>query len=393
MVVVGIFLVSVLNLAAVSLIRIEQPIPSDRDQDVKILETSYDKKVTDQVYSVNEFQNSKELPMKEGHPEADSRSKPSLEKDFIHDQQKHPNPKRYTRIRQLDPIPKLIEELKQNGVGMNKHIHQNHLHQPNEVTLLVMVESLPSSRSWRQTIRDTWGSAMPSGSFFVFVVPFYEAKEEESLLEESEQFTDIVLFKLTHQSTTSSVKIMQYLFWCDKLFTYKYLLRTTDKYFLMIDILLRSLGPLQPYDKIYMGYFKGNVNVSSEDTAWFVCPTLVPHADEGMYLLSRPLIKKFLKHFWALSYFQSEGASVGLWASPFKNIKLLHRVDFDTKKSRGCSNSLVGMQELSEESMRTRYARVLGGGDFCSEEFELVKSYKYDWSTIPSRCCHGNEPK
>ena len=300
----------------------------------------------------------------------------------------HPHPKRFTRIRQLDPIPHSIQLLK-TETDINKHIHYNVVN-ATELDLLVMIESTPSSKQWRQAIRETWGvTDLARQTAVVFVIPFsdHNINNTIDLMKEMILYQDIILFNQISTFTMNSVKLVHYLFWCSTLYDYTHLLRSNDRYFIRVDNIVNTLAPYNCNDLLYSGYFKGNISVSIEDLLWLVCPTYTPHADEGAYLLSRLLVNRFIKHFYYLSYFYSEGGSVGLWTSPFKRVKLIHRIDFDSNNSRGCVNSLSTRKENSFEDMRTRYHRLNNGGQFCKEEFTTEKSYNYNWSNLPSQCC------
>lgn len=317
-------------------------------------------------------------------PTVSNISKPPLKEiDFSRKQGFHPNPKRFTRIRQTDPIPYSLEQLK-NDPYRDKHV----IHKPpanSRVDLLIMVESSPSSESWRKVVRATWGSSIPQHVRIVFVIPIAD-DDSQNVLEEIEAHQDIILFKLISSSTIASVRLMHYIFWCNALYDYSHLLRTNDKYFIRVSKMFHVLASFRTTDLVYMGYFRGDVSVN-EEVSWFVCPSLVPHADEGAYLLSRALTNRFVSQFYYLSYFHSEGASVGLWTSPFNDVQLVHRIDFDSLQSRGCLNTLLTMSETSVEEMRERFDRLINRKQFCTKEFVMEKSYEYDWSKLPSQCC------
>ncbi len=299
----------------------------------------------------------------------------------------HPHPKRFTRIRHIDPIPPSIELLKTQTDKSNHIIHS--IFNNTKLELLVMIESTPSSNQWRQVIRDTWGrkEGLPHRTDIVFVIPVFNNYDDNDLLNEMELYRDILLFKQISIFTINSVKLINYLYWCSMLYDYKYLLRTNDKYFIRIDKIVNSLASYDPADLLYSGYFKGNVQVGKKDILWLVCPTYTPHADKGAYILSRSLIDRFIKQFYYWSYFHSEGASVGLWTSLFKRVRLIHRMDFDCNVSRGCKNNLLTIKETAINEMTTRYTRLENGGHFCREEVTIEETYDYNWSDLPSQCC------
>ncbi len=312
--------------------------------------------------------------------------KTTLKVDFSKNQQVHPNPKRFTRTRKADPIPHSIVLLK-TDTNIDKHVIHRTTTTNHQFDLLVMVESSPHSLPWRRTIRDTWGSILSTRVSLIFVIPSEKIGNAPELLREMELHEDIILFKHVSAETKPSIRLIHYIYWCTTLYKYKYLLRTSNHFFLRVDGILNSLGSYESTDFIYMGYFKGNISIPKEDLNWLVCPTLVPHADEGGYLLSKPLIQRFLNQFYHLSYFHSEGGSLALWISPFKHIKLEHRVDFDSFKSRGCTNTLVTHAESSVDDMKDRFSQLSNGGQLCANEFVKEQSYIYNWSGLPSQCC------
>lgn len=309
--------------------------------------------------------------------------------DRTHNQEFHPKPSRFTRIKLSDQIHPSID-----GLSMASNIVHS-IQQANIrfIDLLIIVESSPFSWAWREGIRKTWGGGAIVNTqghthFIVFVVPIERHQIGNRLLQEINEYRDIILFKLVSPSTTSSVRVINYLHWCNQLFNYNYLVRTTDSYYIRVAGLITKLSSFEPNNLLYMGYFKGNASVDKTDNKWFVCPRLVPHADEGTYVLSKSLAERFVKHAKYLSYYQSEGASIGLWISPFKNVKLVHDIDFDSLDSRGCWNTLLMTQETSIEGMKARHDRVINGaGSFCEKEISITGNYQYNWHNPPSQCC------
>lgn len=303
--------------------------------------------------------------------------------DRFHKQEYHPNPSRFTRVKPSIPNHHSIDDLDSES----NVIHSIRPINDRVVNVLIVVESLPSSGTWRQGVRQTWGRPSHTHSI-VFVVPMGDNQADKQLLQESEECGDMMLLKLVSPSTTSSVRLMNYLYWCNRLFKYNYLIRTIDSYYVRVDQLIATLSSYYDTTLLYMGYFKGNVSIGRSDRKWFVCPRLVPHADEGTYLLSRSLIDMFVRHAKYLSYYESEGASVGLWTSPFRNVKLVHNVDFDSFHSRGCWHSLLTTRETRIDNMRSRHARLVGSGVFCEQEVTITRNYKYNWDKPPSQCCN-----
>ena len=312
---------------------------------------------------------------------------PTREK--VSKQQHHPNPLKFTRVKRHDPLPNCIKELKYRGNNINDFIIYHFIFNSDVLELLVMVESLPQSFTWRQSIRSTWKISQTDVSI-VFVIPTLGANNMDSLIEESKTYKDIILFKLVGTFDLGSGKLIHYLHWCHILYKYHYLLRTHDNFYIRVNAILKKLHVLSGQQELYMGYFRGNRNINTNDTHWFLCPSLVPHADIGAYILSQELISRFLKQFWYLNYYNSEGASVGLWVSPFKDVTLEHDINFDSGikgYSRGCRNSFLVTPTINEDDMKERYNRLNSDNSFCQWEFDREKSYQYDWSNLPSQCC------
>lgn len=295
----------------------------------------------------------------------------------------------YCSIRALDVIPQEVIALESDKRTI---IHDLLLERDDTTTLelLVAVQSYPRELEWRQAVRHTWAQKLTSSVALVFVIPGKNTSSTtmEAILKESRTHNDVVIFTDLHHSTPGSVQLLSYLHMSHRLYKFKHLLRTHAHFYVNVEKLMKKLkgyrGPL------YTGYFIGNENIDTKkDPSWFLCPTYVPHAHSGAYVVSADVVERILRHYSYLNYYVNEGASLGLWLSPYIDIDTRHDADFDSQLtgSRGCSPSLVTHFIAKPEDMSVLHGHILKGTDSCRYAFEKQLNYFYNWSSLPHECC------
>lgn len=303
-------------------------------------------------------------------------------------------------VRDIRPIPQLLIDVSNNPESLLVKHHGLSL---DDVTLLVIVDSLPLSYTDRMSIRTTW---MTHYSKFNVVVRFAvfanDTKVLESLLEESATHKDMAIFSQATHYGYASEKLLYEFYWAERTFSYSYLMKTKDTFYVRIDELLHSISrlKLKRRENVYWGYFEGQRAPGDKgklpEPDWFMCDKFVHFAHDGGYVLSRGLVQRFLQLSTFLELYRNEDVSVAAWAAPHSDIRWKHDVRFDTEigRSRGCKNDYVVFPVSSGEEMVKRHAMLHSGRRVvCKRVFERVPAYQYDFSVIPSHCCRPSVPE
>jgi galactosylxylosylprotein 3-beta-galactosyltransferase len=296
----------------------------------------------------------------------------------------------YTTSRPPDHLPLSITSLSLDNGTTDSRFIMHHVIIPNHLrasTLLILVQSLSDHIKWRSAIRQSWKETN-NITIVVFAVPVKGLGGIKDLVQESQAHKDMILYLQVEPGAPKSAQFIHYTYWITRLYTFKYLLRTHDNYYVRVRNVLDKLAPFASSSlNVYMGYFRGNVTV--KDPKWFLCSLYTPHADEGAYIMSNTLISRLLKQLNYLSYYDHEGSSIGLWLSIYKDVSYIHSVDFNVGiSSRGCWNSLVVGLITNQQDMNMFHERCTAGQLFCQREYEIEQSYKYNWSKQPSQCCY-----
>ena len=300
---------------------------------------------------------------------------------------------KFLSTRELDPIPECIQELmKSSSPLVADHLDSSVYSRHN--SLLILVESNAGRKSWREAIRSSWKTytELSTGQVaLVFAVPCKQLNSDEmrSLKEESATNRDMLLYLSVAPTMAGSGRLVHYLVSIQRVFKYQFILRTQDHFFVRVSKLLNALEKLT--DKaLYMGYFRGNKSPASEQN-WFICPSLVPHADAGGYVISITVVNRILQQFQYLNYYSDDSVSISLWLSSHKDILYEHNTQFNTalsEKNRGCQNNFIITPMTSEIQMTNTHKRLQNDGNLCTEELVLEKTHLYDWSGLPINCCH-----
>ena len=305
--------------------------------------------------------------------------------------QHHPLVDDFLSTRELDPIPDCIQELTKNSsplvadhLDLDSSVYSRHS------SLLILVESNADRRSWREAVRSSWKTYIQPSTgqaALVFVVPCKQLNLDEmrSLEEESATNRDMVLFFKVAPTMVGSGRLVHYLISIQRIIRYQFILRTHDHFFVQVPKLLNVLEELTD-EALYMGYFRGNKTPDREQN-WFLCPTLVPHADAGGYIISVTVVNRIVKQFQYLNYYNDDSVSISLWLSSHKDIHYKHSTQFNTGANRGCQNNFIVTPMTSEVHMAATHNRLQNEGNLCMNEFVLEKTYLYDWSALPMNCC------
>ena len=318
----------------------------------------------------------------------------------------HPSAEIFTSARELDPIPGCIQELidssHSSSLLTESSLHHLNTEHSQHRLLLFLVESTPERWRWRETIRQTWKKYTVNQLHadrqitLVFAVPCKQCSSEDvhTLTQESIKNGDIALFFTVAPATAGSGRLVQYLLFFQQLFGYHFLLRTYDYFYINVPDLLTELTQYK-HKHLYMGYFRGSKSPYKEEK-WYLCPSLVPHADRGAYILSGTTVSRLIKQYQYLNYYEDDSVSIALWLSPHKDVLFKHEQKFNSGvkgTSRGCRNGFILSPMASEQEMSTTHQRLASGGRLCIEEFDTERTYKYNWSALPTNCCNEHETK
>lgn len=263
--------------------------------------------------------------------------------------------------------------------------------------LLVMVLSSVNGLSRRNAIRETWmkdhSSLVPSVVVKFMIGTLHLTNEQErSLIEENQQYRDLILLKELQESFKNLTRKVLYSFVAiNSKYLFNYLFKADDDTFIRLDIVLYELSKRPHHSKYYWGFFDGRSKPKKTgkyiETEWFICDLYVPYALGGGYVISSDIVSAISANRNTLKLYNAEDISVGLWTSPF-DIERKHDPRFDTEyKSRGCSNEYIVTHKQSEESMRVKYGNLNTLGRLCEVEQQIRLSYQYKWDVPPSQCC------
>ena len=299
-------------------------------------------------------------------------SQPSVR--IIHSEQRlHQSFDKFTSTRELDPIPECIKVLVNNSSPEAPNIMLHHLNGGYNPSLLILVESTVDKRSWRDAVRNSWkmytqATHSSQSVKLLFAVPCKQlgSQERHVLTEESVKHRDMALFFEVASTMAGSGRLIHYLMVLRDVVSYRFLLRTYDSYYIQVPALLKEL--VQFTDKaIYMGYFMHNKSPNNEQN-WYLCPTLVPHADSNSYVLSQTVVLRLLKQYEYLSYYNDDSVSVSLWLSSHKDVLFQHNTKFNTVlfgDKQACRNKFILSPMSSEQDMMAVHDNVINHGNLC----------------------------
>ena len=267
----------------------------------------------------------------------------------------------------------------------------------NHYTLFILILSSIENVQRRNAIRETWLNPQQKLSVveYKFVVGNRNDLElQEQLESEQKLHKDILVFQdimdnfdmLTH-------KVIETFKWVNKNIKMDFLLKCDDDSFVLIDALLETIREENlPTTRFYWGYFRGRSLIKRTgkwaEQDWNLCDKYLPFAFGGGYVLSSDLVTYIVTNSHYLKLFRNEDVTVGAWLSPLA-VTRKHDNRFNTEsESRGCSNTYLVSHRETPDSMREKYRLYLQTGNSCSEEFNTIPGYIYNWNVLPSYCCH-----
>jgi galactosylxylosylprotein 3-beta-galactosyltransferase len=280
--------------------------------------------------------------------------------------------------------------------GREGRFFKNPLEKERDVSfLVVMIITGPENMARRNVIRQTWLSSIPHNIKCVFVVGTEQLTPEKfaKLNQEDRDYHDMLLLKDTQDEYKKlTTKVVDAFTWLDTNVNYKFVLKVDDDTFVRVQNVYDELRTKHKDNgALYWGYFTGDARVKKSgpwmEPDWNLCDRYLPYARGGGYVLSAGLVHFIVANQKYLKKYKSEDVSIGAWLGPLEITKL-HDERFDTEyKSRGCSNDFILTHKQSIKDMEDKHNNLMKIGHLCKKEEHIIKSYKYDWSALPSKCC------
>lgn len=267
-----------------------------------------------------------------------------------------------------------------------------------KLSLLVVVHSLPKSKSLRMAIRETW---MRFGEEFLDTIVLFSVPGKglsdmamAVLKEESQANKDMVIFPQSNSIPESELLLFEWV-WAVKTYDFLYVLKVRDTIYVDLPILMKDIvkNLKERNSNAYLGYFEGNRDPKESgklsEPDWFLCDRFIRYAHSGGYIVSQVLVKRLLRQAKYLHPYNNEDVALGTWLSPFNDVDWIHEARFDTDigQARGCKDNNIVFQVDSVADMVIAHHRFIQNGVYCKKEFENIPTYSYNFDTIPSSCC------
>jgi galactosylxylosylprotein 3-beta-galactosyltransferase len=264
--------------------------------------------------------------------------------------------------------------------------------------LVALVLSGPDGRNKRDAIRETWKTYCQPGEEPAVLVQFVigtfglSQPQLEAITQEQQAYHDLVLLPHLEESYYNlTLKLLQSFVWADEKLKFSYLLKCDDDSFVMLHLIAEELSERTSSQSYYWGFFDGRATPKKAgkyiEKEWFLCDRYLPYALGGGYVVSADLVHKVSLVSDGLRLYNNEDTSMGVWLSPYK-AERRHDSRFDTEfKSRGCRNRYIVSHKQSPEDMRSKYELLQSRGVLCEREYQVRKSYEYNWNVEPSKCC------
>ncbi|XP_071743230.1 beta-1,3-galactosyltransferase 6 isoform X2 [Lepeophtheirus salmonis] len=263
--------------------------------------------------------------------------------------------------------------------------------------LVVIIISEPSNVDRRNAIRSTWLSNLPIDvqrqilCYFVVGSIDITSSLEGTLLEESKKHGDLLILPVFDTYITLTKKVLETFIQINRNVDFKYLLKVDDDSYARLPEILDELKNSNYQESLYWGYFKGTGTIFRHgkwaEQDYNLCDRYLPYALGGGYVLSSNLVSFLAENSNLLTNYRNEDISIGSWLAGLK-VNKIHDIRFDTEyRSRGCLNSYLVSHKQSIKDLKNKHHSLTTRGTLCQSEFELFRSYNYNWKAPPSKCC------
>ncbi|XP_063587024.1 beta-1,3-galactosyltransferase 6-like [Penaeus indicus] len=266
------------------------------------------------------------------------------------------------------------------------------------VFLVIIVISAPGNSEQRDTIRQTWLSEEKSDTLHYFVIGTGSLSENVNVTIQSEQrrFGDLLLLNNVIDSYSAlTKKLLASLVYVHYNVKFRFLMKCDDDSYVQIPQLHKELKAVPYKQRLYWGFFDGRATPHKKgvwkENEWVLCDHYVPYALGGGYVLSSDLVTFVAVNSKYLKLYKNEDVSLGVWLASV-DLHRVHDTRFDTEYvSRGCNNEYLVSHKQSTLHMREKFNSLKATGLLCKEQFQVRKSYKYNWNVPPSKCCVRND--
>nr|XP_045595055.1 beta-1,3-galactosyltransferase 6-like isoform X1 [Procambarus clarkii] len=266
------------------------------------------------------------------------------------------------------------------------------------VFLVIVLLSAPVNVEQRNVIRQTWLSEEKSDTLHLFVLGVNSLNEDLNTTIQSEQkrFGDLLLLNNvidSYQALTK--KLLASFVHVHYNVKFRFLLKCDDDTYVQVSQLHKELKSVPYKQRLYWGFFDGRATPKKsgpwKEADWVLCDRYLPYALGGGYVLSSDVVTFVATNSKYLKLYRNEDVSLGTWLAPL-DLHRVHDTRFDTEyKSRGCNNEYLVTHKQSTLHMREKYNSLKATSLLCREQFQVHKSYKYNWNVPPSQCCIRND--
>ena len=225
--------------------------------------------------------------------------------------------------------------------------------------IVIIVHSAPSGFEQRRYIRNSWMLDYTGHVTVKFSIGLFELDSVllGKLAKEQETHGDLLfLDELKDAYSNLTTKLFLGVKWVNQNLDFDYLVKTDDDTYVMADAMSNALRKMNCTDRLYWGFFIGNGRIHSEgrwaEHNWFKCPTYLPYAYGGGYLLSRRVVRSMMQFPHRLILYRNSDVSMGSWSAPFA-MKRKHDLNYNVRIKRyWCSNKdLIVHKERAKEKL------------------------------------------
>lgn len=266
------------------------------------------------------------------------------------------------------------------------------------VFLVIVMLSAPANKEQREVIRQTWLSEEKADTLHFFVIGTGSLNEDlnVSVLAEQKKHGDLMLLSNvvdSYQALTK--KLLASLVYVHYSVKFRFLMKCDDDTYVRLTELHKELKSVPYKQRLYWGFFDGRASPKKsgpwKEEDWVLCDRYLPYALGGGYILSSDVVNFVASNSKYLKLFRSEDVSLGTWLAPL-DLHRVHDARFDTEyKSRGCNNKYLVSHKQSTLHMQEKFNSLNTLGRMCREQFQVRKSYNYNWNALPSQCCIRND--
>ena len=271
--------------------------------------------------------------------------------------------------------------------------------QPKQVFLVILILTSPTNFELRSVIRQTWLNEETSDTLHYFVLGMEGLSEDvnTTIYSEQKRFSDLLMLPNIKDSyNVLTKKLLAALVYIHHNVQFRFLLKCDDDTYVQLHQLQYELKEVPYKQRVYWGFFNGNAPVFKagpwKEEKFLLCDRYLPYAQGGGYIMSHDLVVFIASNSHYLQIYNNEDVAVGVWLAPLE-LHRIHDTKFDTEsKSRGCHNDYIVTHKQTVSSMREKYIHLETHGLLCKDLYQHRKSYNYNWTVPPSKCCERDDP-